>query len=86
MSVVKTVAAIENPRGYETIVVDHLQHLLRSGAPAQRDPQRENFYEIDGDEGTYYVHVSPITGNVVLLARWSRRAEDCCLNPDCAMA
>ena len=86
MSVVKTVAAIEYPRGYEAGVVNHLQHLLQAGAPAQRDPQRENFYEIDGEEGSYYIHISPITGNVILLAKWTRQAEGCCLNPDCAMA
>jgi hypothetical protein len=71
-------ASIENPREYAARAVEHLRQLLVTGKPAQPDPRRRNFYEIEGGDETYYVHVSPITGNVVLLARWIRQADECC--------
>jgi hypothetical protein len=77
---VKEGATIENPRGYEPREVEHLRHLLEVGGPAQRDPHREHFYEIEGHSETYYVHLSPISGNVVLLAKWLRESHDCCLS------
>jgi len=77
---VKEGTRIENPRKYEPGVVEHLRHLLEVGIPAQRDPDRENFYEIEGHSETYYIHVSPISGNVVLLAKWLRQPQDCCLS------
>ncbi|HWX38142.1 MAG TPA: hypothetical protein VNY09_02810 [Candidatus Sulfotelmatobacter sp.] len=86
MSQAKAVATIENPRKYETNVVEHLRHLLHAGTRVHRDPQRANFYELDGDEEAYYIHISPVTGNVVLLAKWSRQPQDCCLDSDCAVA
>jgi hypothetical protein len=76
---VKEEARIENPRKYEPGAVEHLRRLLEVGIPAQRDAHRENFYEIESNYETYYIHVSPITGNVVLLAKWLRQPQDCCL-------
>jgi hypothetical protein len=73
-------ARIENPRAYEPGAVEGLRHLLEVGSPAQRDPNRENFYEVEGGTETYYIHLSPITGNVVLLAKWLRQSQDCCLS------
>jgi hypothetical protein len=68
---------IENPRQYDTHALEELRNLLTAGVKAQRDPIREFFYELEGIMDTYYIHVSPITGNVVLLARWSRQLQDC---------
>jgi hypothetical protein len=76
---VKEGARIENPRKYESGAVEHLRHLLEVGIPAHRDPRRVNFYEIESNYETYYIHVSPISGNVVLLAKWLRQPLDCCL-------
>jgi len=73
-------ARIENPREYEPGAVEHLRRLLVAGSPAQRDPQRENFYEIEGKSETYYIHISPISGKVVLLAKWLRQSQDYCLS------
>jgi hypothetical protein len=71
---------IENPREYESAAVKNLQLLLESGSLVQRDPQRDNFYEIEGIGETYYIHLSPVTGNVILLAKWLRQSEECCLS------
>jgi hypothetical protein len=73
-------ARIENPREYEHGAVDHLRHLLELGSSAQRDPRRQNFYDIDGNGESYYIHISPVSGNVVLLARWFRQPEECGLS------
>jgi hypothetical protein len=75
---VKEGVRIENPRNYEPCTIESLRSVLAAGNEAQRDPQRANFYEVDGDGETYYVHISPVSGNVVLLARWLRQAQDCC--------
>ncbi len=70
-------ARVENPREYETMAVDQLRNLLESGNPGQRDPRRKNFYEIEGQTETYYIHVSPVSGNVTLLAKWIRQSQEC---------
>jgi hypothetical protein len=68
---------IENPRNYGAHTVEHLRGLLIAGTDAQRDPVREHFYELQADVDSYYIHISPITGNVVLLARWVRQPVAC---------
>ncbi len=75
-------ARVENPREYETGAVEQLRHLLEAGNPGQRDPRRENFYEVENQCETYYIHVSPISGNVTLLARWIRQSQECCTNSE----
>jgi hypothetical protein len=68
---------VENPRAYEAGTVANLQYLLKIGSPAERDPRRENFYEVDGGSEIYYIHISPVSGNVVLLAKWVRQSQEC---------
>ena len=75
-------ARIENPREYAAHTVEDLRHLLMSGGQGQRDPRREHFYELENNKDTYYIHISPITGNVILLARWPRQPQDCCLDAE----
>ena len=77
---IKEGARIENPREYEPGAVEHLRHLLEVDSPGQHDPHRENFYEVEGNAETYYIHISPISGNVVLLAKWLRQSQGCSLS------
>ena len=70
---------VENPREYDLATVEQLRHLLEAGSEAQLDPHRRHFYEIDGRDETYYIYVSPISGNVALLAKWLRQSEECCM-------
>ena len=73
-------ARIENPRNYSSPIVAELQNLLKSGGEATSDPKRLNFYEIENEDSIFYVHVSPISGNVVLLAKWSTKSSgECCM-------
>jgi hypothetical protein len=71
-------ANVENPREYEVGAVEHLQYLLQAGSPAKCDPRRENFYELDGGSELYYIYISPVSGNVVLLAKWIRQSQVHC--------
>jgi hypothetical protein len=77
---IKEGAGIENPREYDLGAVESLRLLLEVGSRAQRDPHRENFYEIEGTCDTYYIHISPVSGNVVLLAKWLRQPQECCFS------
>jgi hypothetical protein len=52
-----------------------LRNLLESGTPFIPDPKRNGFYEVESGSLVYYIHVSPVTGNVFLLAEWPRDAE-----------
>jgi hypothetical protein len=72
-------ARIENPRDFEVDTVQHLRSLLDAGSAAERDPRRENFYRVEGNGESFYIHVSPVSGNVVLLAKWLRQSQDCCV-------
>ncbi len=70
-------ARVENPRRYEAGAVEQLLRLLADGSPAQQDPRRKNFYEVDSQNETFYIYVSPISGGVVLLAKWIRQSQEC---------
>jgi hypothetical protein len=52
-----------------------LRNLLEAGTPFIPDPKRNGFYEVESGSLVYYIHVSPATGNVLLLAAWSNDAE-----------
>jgi hypothetical protein len=77
---------IENPREYERGAIENLRRLLESGAAAERDPRRESFYEVNGDEESYYIHVSPVSGSVVLLARWNTQPDGSAAGAACCTA
>jgi len=63
-------ARIEDPRKYGADVVNDLRTLLTVGGSAQRDPHRDNFYDLENDGHTFYIHISPVNGDVTLLAKW----------------
>ena len=77
---IKKEPRIENPREYDLGTVEGLRVLMEVGIPARRDPHRENFYEMEGTCETYYIHISPVSGNVMLLAKWLRQPQECCLS------
>jgi hypothetical protein len=69
---------IQDPRQYGSEVVSDLRNLLTAGRWAQRDPHREYFYEIENEGSAFYFHISPINGEVVLLAKWLSAAKEAC--------
>jgi hypothetical protein len=66
---------IEDLRNHSPETVEKLRHLLASGATAQPDPNRENFYEIANCCQVFYIHVAPSNGKVWLLATWLKDGQ-----------
>ena len=66
---------IENLRNYPAETVDKLRQLLASGAQAQPDPRRNDFYEVENGSRVFYIHISPVNGKVWLLATWLKDTE-----------
>ena len=48
--------------------------LLAGTVNATPDPKRKNFYEVEGGGTVYYIHVSPVSGTIFLLASWRNAA------------
>lgn len=63
---------VENLRNYSDEVVDKLRGLLLTGADADLDPQRKGFYDVYNGTRVFFIHISPVSGNVMLLASWLR--------------
>lgn len=63
---------IDNLRDYSAETVEKLRGLLARGAPAQADPHRANYYELENGARVFYIHVSPASGKVLLLATWGK--------------
>jgi len=63
---------VDNLRHYSDEVVDKLRGLLLKGADAAADPQRQGFYDVYNGTRVFYIHISPVSGNVMLLASWLR--------------
>jgi hypothetical protein len=61
---------IEDLRGHPTELIVQLRHLLASGTEAVPDPKHPELYEIKSDSQVFYVHISPTTGKVLLVATW----------------
>jgi len=63
-------AQIEDLGNHPRETVAALRSLLTGGASTIADPKRRGFYEVESDSVVYYIHVSPVTGKVLLLATW----------------
>lgn len=66
---------VEGTRNHPAEVVEQVRRLLTAGAEAHADPHRRNFYELQNGSKVYYVHVSPVTGKVLLLGVWPKQAQ-----------
>jgi hypothetical protein len=63
---------IENLRNHPAEAVERLRRLLTSGAPARREAYRPGFFEVEDGDRVFYIHISPVSGKVLLLATWVR--------------
>jgi hypothetical protein len=68
-------ATIHDPRKHSPEVLERLRQAVVSDAPAVPESNRPGFYEIYADECVFYIHLSPITKDVTLLAIWSCEPE-----------
>ncbi len=66
---------IEDLRNHSAETVEKLRQLLASGAQAQPDPHRADFYELESHTQVFYIHISPINGKVMLLATWLKDGQ-----------
>jgi hypothetical protein len=62
--------SIDNLQNYPAEVVDQLGKLLVEGVSARQDPRRKNFYDVEDADRAFFIHLSPLTGKVILLAAW----------------
>jgi hypothetical protein len=69
-------SGVINPRSYPTEIIRELEHLLLEGVSASPDPGRKNFYDLKSRERAFFVHISPIDGQVVLIAAWLHAARE----------
>jgi hypothetical protein len=65
---------IEDVGNHPPKAVADLRCLLAGGASKTADPKRRGFYEIESDSTVYYIHVSPATGKILLLATWQNES------------
>ncbi len=63
-------AVIDNLRSYSREIVERLAIALRDGAVAEPDPRRKGFYDVNDGDRSFFIHISPVTGRVWLLASW----------------
>ena len=64
---------IDNRWDYPADSVEKLRHALYDGVVARPDPSRSAIYEVEADGSVYYIHISPISRRVMLLAIWDAR-------------
>ena len=62
--------AIDNIHHYPQNIVEKLAALLTEGAVAEPDTRRKGFYDITDGERAFFIHISPVSGRVFLLASW----------------
>jgi hypothetical protein len=67
-------AQIEDLGNHPTETLAALRSVLAGGASTIADPKRTGFYEVESEAVVYYIHVSPVTGRVLLLATWQNEA------------
>jgi hypothetical protein len=63
---------VDNLRHHPARTVAQLRTLLAAGGSAHPDPNRKNFYELEGDNQVYYIYVYPRGNKVLLLATWAK--------------
>jgi hypothetical protein len=66
----KETGKIRDGRGHAPEVLRRFQMLLRNGAAINSDPKRPDFFELQSRDEVFYFYLSPITGDVLLLAVW----------------
>jgi hypothetical protein len=62
--------AIEDLGQHPAEAVRGLRACLAARPNLVRDPKRESLFEVQGCARIYYIHVSPVSGKISLLASW----------------
>jgi hypothetical protein len=64
---------IENARLYPSAIVDQLRIVLLNGVELHPDESRRYFYELCTGLRTYFIYISPASGNITLIATWAQK-------------
>jgi predicted ATPase len=64
---------IENARLYPSVIVDQLRIALSNGAELHADESRRDFHKLCTGLRTYFIYVSPASGNITLIATWAQK-------------
>jgi hypothetical protein len=67
---VREVEKIRDGRRHAPEIFRRFKALLHDGATISNDPKRPDFYELQNRDEAFYFYLSPITGEVLLLAVW----------------
>ena len=67
--------AIDNIHNYPQSVVERLLNVLTFGAIATADDRRKGFYDVTDGDRAFFIHISPVSGKVFLLASWRVQPE-----------
>ena len=65
---------VENRWNYSPSIVERLRALLAEGALCEPDLQRKGFYDVKDGDRVFFIHISPVSGKVMLLASWLEEA------------
>jgi len=68
------VLTIEDLGKHSAATVIALGILLAGTVNVAPDPKRKCFYEVEDGSTVYYIHMSPVSGNIFLLATWESLA------------
>jgi hypothetical protein len=68
-------AAIDNIHHYPENLVERLASALTEGAVAEADVHRKGFYDVRDGDRVFFIHISPVSGKVFLLATWRVQSE-----------
>jgi hypothetical protein len=68
------VLTIEDLGNHSAATVVSLGILLAGTVKVTPDTKRKHFYEFEAGGTVYYIHVSPVTGTIFLLATWENLA------------
>jgi hypothetical protein len=72
----KQMPDVDNLQNYPAEILKELEDLLLSGGSALPDLKRKGFYDLENHERKFFIHISPVTGRVLLLATWLRPAVE----------
>ena len=67
---VKDTEKIRDGRRHPPEVLGEFKALLAGGAAISSDPKRPDIYELQRGDEIFYFYLSPITGEILLLAVW----------------
>jgi hypothetical protein len=67
--------AIEDLGRHPAEALHGLRACLSRKPQMLQDPKRQNLFEVHGCSSVYYIHISPVSGKISLLATWPGEQE-----------